>query len=116
MIFEDFLTLSYVRTFLGTVVVTMLTVQFLKELPGIKKMPTKYLTFLIALINIIVSSALTGTLTMESLYLIFINAMLVTFTSTGGYDFTIKSIKINQGAELIPQKVILPEGETTEIR
>lgn len=116
MIFEDFLTINYVQTFLGTVVVTMLAVQFLKELPIIKKIPTKYLTFFIALINIVVCSMLTNTFTVGGLYLIFINAMLITFTCTGGYDFTIKNIKINQGVEAIPPKVIEPTGEVTEIR
>ncbi len=116
MVFENFLTIDYVKTFLGTVVVTMLTVQFLKELPVIKKLPTKYLVFLVALFNILICSMLTNNFSLSSLYLIFINAMLITFTCTGGYDFTIKNIKINQDTKVIPPKTIPPEGETTEIR
>lgn len=116
MVFEDFLTLNYVSTFLGTVVVTMLAVQFLKELPGMKRIPTKYLTFIVALINILTCSILSGTFNMASLYLIFINAMLITFTCTGGYDFTVKNIKINQDTKIIPPKAIAPEGEVTEMR
>jgi hypothetical protein len=116
MIFEDFLTIDYIGTFMGTVVVTMLLVQFFKELPGVKRIPTKYFTFIIAFLNIFLCSILTNSFEINNLYLIFINAMLVTFTSTGGYDFTIKNIKINQGVEVIPPKVIEPTGEVTEIR
>lgn len=37
MEFNDFVTLEYLGTYMGTVVVTMLTVQFTKELPVVKK-------------------------------------------------------------------------------
>lgn len=114
MVFENFLTIDYVKTFLGTVVVTMLTVQFLKELPVIKKLPTKYLVFLVALFNILICSMLTNNFSLCGLYLIFINAMLITLTCTGGYDFTTK--KINHDTKVIPPKTIPPEGEPTEIR
>lgn len=116
MVFEDFLTIDYIGTFMGTVVVTMLLVQFFKELPGIRKIPTKYFTFIVAFVNILLCSILTNTFHLSNLYLIFINAMLVTFTSTGGYDFTVKNIKINQDQKLIPPKIVEPTGEVTEIR
>ncbi|WP_125152350.1 hypothetical protein [Clostridium rectalis] len=96
MVFEDFLTIDYVATFMGTVVVTMLTVQFLKELPGIKKIPTKYFTFIIAFFNILICSIVKKNLSLSGLYLISINSMMVTFTATGGYDFTIKTIKFDK--------------------
>ena len=94
MEFSDFLTIDYISTFMGTVVVTMLIVQFLKELPGIKKIPTKYFTFIVAFLNILICSFITGNFAVSNLYLMLINAMLVTFTATGGYDFAIKSVTI----------------------
>ena len=96
MEFTDFLTIDYISTFMGTVAVTMLIVQFLKELPGIKKIPTKYFTFVVAFMNILICSALTGNFALSNLYLMLINAMLVTFTATGGYDFAVKSVKIQK--------------------
>ena len=94
MEFTDFLTIDYLCTYMGTVVVTMLIVQFLKELPGIKKIPTKYFTFIVAFLNILICSFITGNFAVSNLYLMLINAMLVTFTATGGYDFAIKSVTI----------------------
>ena len=94
MEFTDFLTIDYISTFMGTVAVTMLVVQFLKDLPGIKKIPTRYFTFVIAFLNILICSALTGNFAVSNLYLMLINAILVTFTSTGGYDFAIKNVTI----------------------
>ena len=96
MEFTDFLTIDYISTFMGTVAVTMLIVQFLKELPGIKKIPTKYFTFIVAFLNILICSFITGNFAVSNLYLMLINAMLVTFTATGGYDFTIKNVKIQK--------------------
>lgn len=96
MEFNDFITLEYLCTYIGTVVVTMLIVQFTKELPGVKKIPTRYYTFLVALFNILVCSILNDTFTISNLYLMFINSMLVCFTSTGGYDFSIKKVTADE--------------------
>jgi hypothetical protein len=96
MEFTDFLTIDYISTFMGTVAVTMLVVQFLKDLPGIKKIPTKYFTFVVAFMNILICSALTDNFALSNLYLMLINAMLVTFTATGGYDFAVKNVKIQK--------------------
>ncbi|WP_125153687.1 hypothetical protein [Clostridium rectalis] len=90
---NEFFSVDYISTFMGTVVVTMLMVQFLKELPGIKKIPTRYFAFIIAFLNILICSILTNTFNFNNLYLMFINAMLITFTTTGGYDFSINTIK-----------------------
>lgn len=95
---NDFLTLDYIATFVGTVVVTMLLVQFLKDLPLIKKIPTKYFTFIVALVNILICTATFGTFTLQSVYLVFINAVVITFTCTGGYDFTYKKVKVTEQA------------------
>ena len=96
MEFTDFLTIDYISTFMGTVAVTMLIVQFLKELPGIKKIPTKYFTFIVAFLNILICSFITDNFAVSNLYLMLINAVLVCFTATGGYDFAVKSVKIQK--------------------
>ncbi|WP_027626540.1 hypothetical protein [Clostridium lundense] len=105
MEFNDFITLDYMCTYMGTVVVTMLIVQFTKELPGVKKIPTRYYTFLVAFFNILICNILNETFTIAKVYLMLINAMLVTFTATGGYDFSIKKVIIDE-----PEKI-----ETTDI-
>ncbi len=112
MIFEQFLTLDYISTFLGTVIVTMLMVQFFKELPYIKKIPTKYFTFIVALFNIVICSILTNSFAFKNLYLVFINAILVTFTSTGGYDFTVGNVKFNKEIQAENSKDIIEKTKS----
>lgn len=100
MEFTDFLTLEYITSFSGCVIITMLMVQLLKELPRIKNIPTKYFTFLIAFINILMPNIITGVFKIQDIYLIFINSMLITFTCTGGFDFaTKKSINENKNTK-----------------
>lgn len=105
MDFNNFISIDYLKTFMGTVVVTMLMVQFFKELPGIKKIPTRYFTFIVAFFNILICSLLTNSFTITGIYLMFINAMLVTFTSTGGYDFAIGKTKPKAPTEINPNGV-----------
>lgn len=77
---------------MGTVVVTIMIVQFFKEFPYVKNIPTKYFTFLVALVNILVCTFALGKFTVANIYLIFINAILVTFSATGTYDFHVGKI------------------------
>lgn len=63
-------------------------------------MPTRYYTFLVAFFNIVVCSILNNTFTIAKVYLMLINAMLVTFTATGGYDFSIKKVIVDE-----PEKI-----------
>ena len=96
---NNFVTWDYISSYVGTIVVTMLIVQFLKELPYIKVIPTKYFTFLVALLTIVICGLQAGTLSLSNLFLMFINAILVTLTATGGYDFAIKKVSVKEEQE-----------------
>lgn len=115
MVIEEFLTIDYLKTFMGTVVVTMLMVQFLKELPPIKKISTKYFTFMVALFNIVITTLLTGKFKIGNLYIMIINAILVTFTATGGYDFTIRNVNLNNNKLVTTEKPKEIESDIKEI-
>lgn len=97
---NNFVTWDYISSYVGTIVVTMLIVQFLKELPYIKVIPTKYFTFLVAFLTIVICGLQAGTLSLSNLFLMFINAILVTLTATGGYDFAIKKVTVNEDKEV----------------
>lgn len=105
MEFNDFITLEYLCTYMGTVVVTMLIVQFTKDLPGVKKIPTRYYTFLVAFLNLLICSILNSTFTIAKVYLMLINSMLVTFTATGGYDFSIKKSTLDEPKKIEPNNI-----------
>lgn len=95
MVLDNFVTWKFIASYMGTVIITMLTVQFLKELPFIKRIPTRYFTFIIAFLNIIATNIATNSFLIPNLYLMFINAIITTFTATGGYDFAIKTIRVD---------------------
>lgn len=88
MEFNDFLSVDYVTSYLGSIVVIMLITQFVKELPLISKLPTKYLVFIIALVHLMIF--VRPELVLEAIALTLINALLLTLTATGGYDFAVK--------------------------
>ncbi len=87
MVIDSFITWDFLGQFMGVVIVTMLVVQFIKEIPVIKRISTKYLTAIVAFITLFSYQMANGSLTWRGLYLVFLNAIFVTMTATGGYDF-----------------------------
>lgn len=98
---SNFLTMEYISTFMGLIFVTSMMVQFLKDLPYIKLVSTRYVTFFIALFNIIVCSVILGNFTLAGLYLMVLNSMLVTFSATGGYDFVAKKVNMKVDDKIV---------------
>lgn len=90
MILDSFITWDFLSQYMGVVIVTMILVQFVKELPLIKIMPTKYLTAIIAFLTLLSAHLGTDRFSWGELYLIFLNSILVTMTATGGWDFANK--------------------------
>lgn len=99
MVINDFVNWTFIESFMGAVIITMLIVQFTKELKFIKNIPTKYYTFIVAFVNLTICQIISGKFALANLYLLFVNAIIVTFTSTGGYDFTMKSIKFKNDTD-----------------
>ena len=89
---NDFLSLTYVASYVGSVVVIMLVTQFVKELPLITRIPTRYLVSIIALVHMLI--VVRPALAVEDIYLTLINALLLTLTATGGYDFAVKRTRV----------------------
>lgn len=96
MDFNNFFTLEYMLTPVGATTTTILIVQFLKEMPMLKNLKTKYLAFIIALFNILICTFLTKGINYNEIYMIFINSMIVAFSATGGYDFNNNTLRMNK--------------------
>lgn len=96
---DTFLTWEYVATFAGLVFATNLFVNFTKELPYVKDMPTKYYTSIVAFVLIIMSNLSSGVFDYKNIPLMILNSVIITFTATGGYDFTNKTIKTDNQVE-----------------
>ena len=72
---NDFINIEFIRTFTGCITATILIVQFLKDLPFIKEMPTRYFTFIIATLNIVIATIFPNTI-VEMIYLTLLNGIV----------------------------------------
>ena len=91
---DNFLTWEYVASFIGLIFSTGMVVEFLKELPVIKNIPTKYFTAIVAFLIILFSSIFLGAFRFVDIPLMGLNAILVTFTASGQYDFHYRKVKL----------------------
>jgi len=90
---NEYLSLESIGTFAGMVVAINLIVQFLKPLlDKVKKIPTRYLVWIIAIIVSTAYQAICGTFTASVIYLLLLNSILLTLTAMGSYEATIKKI------------------------
>lgn len=82
-------TWSYLVTIGGASILTLLIVQFFKlPLDRIWKIPTRVFVYLIALIILLVATAFTSGLTIDSAALAVVNAILVAVAAMGSYEVT----------------------------
>lgn len=90
---NEYITLEFIGTFAGMVVVINLLVQFLKPLiDKIKKIHTRYVVWLIAIILSFVLQGITGTFTASIVFTLILNSVLLTLTAMGSYEVAIKKI------------------------
>ena len=90
MIPESFFTWEQLATYGGATVATMLFVQFTKELPGIKAIPTRLWAFIVAAILMILATVFTSEVTFAVILITVVNAVIVAMAAVGGYDITHK--------------------------
>lgn len=81
------LTWSYLATIAGASALTLLIVQFLKvPLDSVFHIPTRILVYLIALVIMLVATALTTGLTVDNALLVCVNAVIAAVTAYGEYE------------------------------
>lgn len=98
MEFTNFLSVDMITTFSLSIIVIELWVAFTKELPIIKKIPTKFYTWLIAVIHLAVINTNIGifSLSILGIYLLLCNALIFSFLLCGGYDIAVGKITLNK--------------------
>ena len=84
----DFFTKDVLASFSGTLIAVELVVFVTKDFPLIKKIPTKFYTFMLAVLHLIIVKATCNTidLSIECFYRLFINALAVDLILCSGYD------------------------------
>lgn len=84
---DSFLTWDVLLSFSGLVGAAYMTVEFTKEIKLLKKVPTKYWSYFVALFLLITTNLVTGTFEFRDIVLYLLNAIVVSLSSNGLKDF-----------------------------
>lgn len=84
---EDFLTWSSLTTYASFVSIVFMIVEFTKELEFIKKIPTKYWSFFISTILLIITNIVTGTFEFKDIVLYILTSISISLGSNGLSNF-----------------------------
>lgn len=82
----EFITWGILGTYAGAVSITAIITQFLKKIPGLKKLDTQLLSYIVALIILEASTIFSGGFHWEVAALCLVNAIVVALASNGTYD------------------------------
>ena len=87
---NEFLTWEVLLTFTGLVTTTYMVTEFTKAIPLIGKIPTKYWSYLIALILLFAVNIVTGSFRYEDIVLYLLNGIPVSLSANGLNNFNDK--------------------------
>ncbi len=87
---DTFLSWQTLTTHAGVTLATGVVTQFLKEFGVLKKLPTRLLSYIIAVLLLLLATAFTSGLTLSRALLCPINAIGVSLASNGGFDAIVK--------------------------
>ena len=76
---------SYLGTFAGALAAVALITELVKELPGLKKVPTQFVSWILAFVILILAQLFTGTLSAQNAVLSVLNGAMVSLAANGGY-------------------------------
>ena len=76
---------SYLGTFAGALAAVVLITELVKELPGLKKVPTQFVSWILAFVILILAQLFTGTLSAQNAVLSVLNGAMVSLAANGGY-------------------------------
>lgn len=83
---NEFLTWEYLLTFGGCVAGTAIITELLKNVSFLKKLSNQFISYVVALVILVIAQLATGTLTWQLVALDVFNAAVVSFASNGVYD------------------------------
>lgn len=87
---EEFLTWDVLSTYASFVTIVFMVVEFTKDLKGIKKIPTKYWSFIISFVLMIITNLALGTFLFADLILYALSSMAISLGSNGLNNFNKK--------------------------
>lgn len=96
---DDYFTWNYLATSVGAVAATMQIVNLTKELKFFKNIKTRNYAYLVGLTIIILASIFTGEFRLINIPLYFLNAIVVSSSANGIYDYNSNMINKNNDNE-----------------
>lgn len=84
---DNFLTWDVLLTFSGLVGAVYMVVEFTKEIKLIKKIPTKYWSWFVALFLLVITNVVLGSFNYKDIVLYLLNAIVISLSSNGLNDF-----------------------------
>ena len=86
-VLDNFLTWEFLATYAGATAATSVIVEFAKKvLDKYFNIPTQLVSYLVALVILLLAQVFTSGLTISNIILTLINAILVSLASNGAYD------------------------------
>lgn len=76
---------TFLGTFAGALAAVALITELIKELPALKKVPTQFVSWVLAFVILILAQLFTGTLSAQSAVLCVLNGAMVSLAANGGY-------------------------------
>lgn len=91
---ENFLTWDVLKTYASFISIVFMVVEFTKELKIINKIPTRYWSFFISLILLVLTNAVAGTFKIVDIVLYVLTSISISLGSNGLSNFNNKKYKI----------------------
>ena len=88
---DKFFTYEMLLSYATCVTAVFGTTQFVKEIPGIKNIPTKYVSFFISIIIVTLSNVATSQFKVSNILLYVLSSVFISMNANGIYDFDTKS-------------------------
>lgn len=90
---EQFFTWTTLGTYAGATMATAIITELTKLIPGIKRLHTRLVSYIVALLVLVVATLFGGEATVASVSLCLVNAVVVALAANGGYDAIAKPVK-----------------------
>ena len=83
---NEFFTWGLLGSYSGAILAVTIITQFIKGVGFIKRIPTRFVSWIVAVIVLILAQAFTAQLTVSSAVLTLLNAVVVSLAANGTYD------------------------------
>ena len=87
---NDFLTWEILKTYASFVTIVFMVVEFTKEIKVVKKIPTRYWSFIVSLILLISVNLVSNTFRPIDIILYVLSSMTISLGSNGLSNFNVK--------------------------